>query len=220
MRLVEETSLIPDDQRDRIKGELSEKLVNPVRVIMFTQAMECKFCADTKQLIYELAGLNEKIQAEVHDFVADAQLTREYAVDKIPAIIVRAEKDYGIRFYGFPYGYEFQTLMEALASASKGQTDLSEQTKQRLREIKTPIDIKVFTTLTCPHCPAAAAMAHKFAVENSLIKAEAIDAGEFPDLAVKYGVMGVPKVIINEKIEFVGAIPEEAFLEQVLKATQ
>jgi thiol-disulfide isomerase/thioredoxin len=56
-------SLIPDDQRERIRSELAEKLVGPVRVITFTQAMECKFCADTKQLIYELAEMNDKIQA-------------------------------------------------------------------------------------------------------------------------------------------------------------
>jgi glutaredoxin-like protein len=212
-------SLIPDDQRERIRGELAEKLVSPVRVIMFTQEMECKFCGDTKQLIYELAELNEKIQAEVHDFVADTQLAHEYGIDRIPAIVIRSEKNYGIRFLGFPYGYEFQTLIEALTSVSKGQTNLSEQTKQKLREIKVPINIKVFTTLTCPHCPTAAAMAHKFAVENSLITAEAIDANEFSDMAIKYGVMGVPKVVINEKVEFVGAIPEDMFLEQVLKAT-
>jgi len=212
-------SLIPDDQRERIRSELAEKLVSPVRVIMFTQEMECKFCADTKQLIYELARLNEKIQAEVHDFVADTQLAQEYGVDRIPAIIIRSEKNYGIKFFGFPYGYEFQTLMEALASVSNGQTNLSEQTKQKLREIKVPINIKVFTTLTCPHCPTAAAMAHKFAVENSLITAEAIDANEFSDMAMKYSVMGVPKVVINEKVEFVGAVPEDMFLEQVLKAT-
>jgi len=210
--------LIPDEQRERIRSELSEKLVSPVRVIMFTQAMECKFCADTKQLIYELAELSDKIQAEVHDYVADAQLAREYDVARIPAIVIRGEKDYGVRFYGFPYGYEFQTLMEALASVSKGQTNLSEQTRQKLREIKVPINIKVFTTLTCPHCPSAATMAHKFAIENSLIRAEIIDAGEFPDLALKYDVMGVPKIVVNEKIEFVGAVPEEMFLEQVLQA--
>jgi predicted DsbA family dithiol-disulfide isomerase len=63
-------------------------------------------------------------------------------------------------------------------------------------------------------------MAHKFAIENSLIRAEAIDANEFPDMAIKYGVMGVPKIVVNEKIEFVGAIPEDMFLEQVLKAVQ
>jgi glutaredoxin-like protein len=213
-------SLIPEDQRERIKSELAEKLVNPVKVIMFTQAMECKFCAETKQLIHELAEMNDKIQAEVHDFVADAQLAQQYGIDKIPAIAIRAEKDYGIRFYGFPYGYEFQTLIEALTSVSTGQTNLSEQTKQKLREIKIPIKIKVFTTLTCPHCPTAAAMAQKFAIENNLITAEVIDANEFQDLAIKYSIMGVPKIVINEEIEFVGAVPEDMFLEQVLKATQ
>src|SRR5208337_5649350 len=106
-------SLIPEDQIERIRSELAERLISPVRVIMFTQAMECKFCADTKQLIYELAELNDKIQAEIHDFVADTPLAQEYSVDRIPAIIIRSEKNYGIRFFGFPYGYEFQTLMEA-----------------------------------------------------------------------------------------------------------
>jgi len=213
-------SLIPEEQKERIKNELEGKLANPVKVILFTQEMECKFCADTRQLIAELAELSAKIQPEIHDYMADSQLAKEYGIDKIPAMVIKTEKDYGIRFYGFPYGYEFQTLMETLGSVSRGYTDLSEETKRKLREIKTPIVIKVFTSLTCSHCPAAASMAHKFAVENSNIRAEAIDAGEFPDLAIKYGVMGVPKVVINEKTEFVGALPENMFLEKVLEALQ
>lgn len=211
-------NLIPDEQREQIENELAGKLINPVGLIMFTQEMKCKFCDETKQLVSELSELSEKIHAEFHDFVADSQLAQEYGVDKIPAIIIRTEKDYGVRFYGFPYGYEFQTLMEALSSVSRGTTNLSDQTKQKLHEINVPVTIKVFTTLTCPHCPAAATMAQKFAIENDLIRAEAINANEFPDLAMKYGVMGVPKIVINEKIEFVGAAPEEAFLEQILKA--
>jgi glutaredoxin-like protein len=213
-------SLIPEEHKDHVKNQLAEGLSNPVRVIMFTQEMECRFCAETKQLVYELAAFSDKIRAEVHDFVADSAMAKEYGVDKVPAIVIFGEKDYGIRFYGIPYGYEFQALMSALMAASKGSTDLSEKTKEKLREIKTAVHIKVFTTLTCPHCPTAASLAHKFAVENDLITAEAIDAGEFPQLAMKYMVMGVPKIVINEKVEFVGAVPENAFLEHVLLAAQ
>lgn len=119
-------SLIPEEQRERVRTQLAEKLLNPVKVVLFTQAVECKFCADTKQLIMELAQLNSKIQVEVHDFLADSSLARDYDIDRIPALAIRSEKDYGIRFYGFPYGYEFQAFMEALASVSKGQTNLSE----------------------------------------------------------------------------------------------
>jgi glutaredoxin-like protein len=213
-------SLIPDEHRDHIKSQLAENLINPVRIVMFTQEMECKFCAETKQLMIELAALNDKIRVEVHDFVADSLLAKEYGVDKIPALVVMGEKDYGIRFYGLPYGYEFQTLMEALKMVSSGKTNLLEETKAKLHEIKTPVNIKVFTTLTCPHCPAAAVLACKLAMENNLIRAEVIDASEFPQLAIKHMVMGTPKTVVNDKVEFVGAVPETVFLEQVLQATR
>lgn len=213
-------SLISDEHKEHVRNQLAESLVNPVRIVMFTQEMECQFCAQTKQLITELAALNEKIQAEVHDLVADAELAKQYGIDKVPAIVVLGEKDYGIRIYGLPYGYEFQTLMSALSVVSKGKTELSEETKAKLRAITNPVHIQVLVTLTCPHCPAAASMAHMFAVENDMIRADVIDANEFPQLAIKYGVMGVPKVVVNDKVEFVGALPEKMFLEHVLLGAQ
>lgn len=213
-------SLIPEEHREHIRNQLAERLVNPVKVIMFTQELECQYCSQTKQLVTEIATLNDKIQAEVHDFVADAELAKQLGIDKVPAIVLLGQKDYGIRLYGLPYGYEFQTLLSSLAIVSQGKTDLSEETKAKLRLIIVPVHIQVFVTLTCPHCPTAASMAHKFAVENPLIRADVIDANEFPQLAMKYGVMGVPKIVVNEKIEFVGAVPENMFLEHVLLGTR
>ena len=137
-------------------------------------------------------------------------------IERIPAIAIVGKKDYGVRIYGMPYGYELQTLIEAIINVSKGQTDLSEKTKTVLKDVKTPVNIKVFVNLTCPHCPAAAAIAHKLAVESDLIHADVIDAQEFPDLAMKYNVMGVPKIVINDKVDFMGAFSEDLFAEYVL----
>jgi glutaredoxin-like protein len=187
-------------------------------MVMFTQELECKFCAETRQLVQELAELNEKIKVEIYDFVVNADKAKEYGIDKVPALAIVGEKDYRVRYYGFPFGYEFQTLTEALVNVSKGTSDISDKTRELLKEVKTPVHIQVFVTLTCPHCPVAAATAHKFAVENHLIRADVVDAGEFPHLALRYGVMGVPKIIINEKIEFVGVLPEDLFLEHVILA--
>jgi glutaredoxin-like protein len=212
-------SLIPNEHKEHVKSELNEKMEKPVKLIMFTQEIECKFCAETRQLIQEMATLNEKIQVEIYDFVANSEKAKEYGVDKVPAIVIVGEKDYGVKFYGLPYGYEFQTLIEALTNVSKEKTDLSDKTKEMLKEIKTPVHIQVFVTLTCPYCPTVASIAHKFAIENDWIKADVIDAGEFPHLGHKYGIMGVPKTVINEKIEFVGVLPEDLFLEHVLLAT-
>jgi len=212
-------SLIPDEHKEHIRSELNEKLENPVKIIMFTQDIECQFCAETRQLINELAALNDKLKVKIYDFIADSEKAKEYGIDKVPAITITGEKDYGIKFYGMPFGYELQTLLEGVINVSRGRTDISEETKKKLREIKTPVHIQVFVTLTCPYCPIVASIAHKFAIENDLIKVDVIDSSEFPHLGLKYGVMGVPKTVINEKIEFVGPVPEKTFLEHVLLAT-
>lgn len=209
-------SLIPDDKKELLRNDFKEKLVDPVKIVMFTQELECRFCADTRNLVQDLATLSEKITTEIYDFVKDAAKAKEYGIDKIPGMAIIGKKDYGVRIYGIPYGYELQTLIEAVVNVSKGVTDLSDNTKSILKEVKSPVHIKVFVTLTCPHCPAAAAVAHKLAIESDLVKADVIESSEFPDLAMKYNVIGVPKIIINDKVEFVGAFNEDLFAEHVL----
>jgi glutaredoxin-like protein len=209
-------SLIPDDKKEQFRNELKEKMEDAVKIVMFTQEVECRFCADTRQLIQEFAALNEKVTVEIHDFVADAIKAKEYGVAKIPALAVIGKRDYGVRIYGIPYGYELQTLKEAVINVSRGKTDLSDKTKAILADVKSPVHIQVFVTLTCPHCAAAAAVAHKLAVESSMISADVIDSNEFPTLAQKYAVIGVPKVVINEKVDFMGAFSEDLFAEHVV----
>lgn len=215
---MEKPNLIPEEQRQHLIEEFKNKLVNPVRLIMFTQEVECQFCSETRQLIGEVASLNDRVKVEVYDFVADAEKARMFGVEKIPALVIMADKDYGLRFYGFPFGYEFRTLIDGILLASSGGADISEETKRKIREINVPVNIQVFVTLTCPHCSSAAKTAYQFAVENELIEAEIVEANEFPHLAMKYGVMGVPKIVVNDKVEFVGAVPENLFLEQILLA--
>ena len=199
-----------------MKNRFKENLVDPVRIVMFTQEIECRFCSDTKQLVQELANLSDRISVEVYDFVSDSEKAKEYGIEKIPALAIIGKKDYGVRIYGIPYGYELQTLVEAVINVSKGTTNLSEKTKAILADVKSPVHIQAFVTLTCPHCPVAAVTAHKLAVESDMIKADVIESSEFPALAQKYSVIGVPKIIINEKTEFVGAFSEDLFAEHVV----
>lgn len=209
-------SLVPDDKKEQIKKELKEKMDSPVSIVMFTQEVECRFCSDTRQLIQEFAVLNKKIGVKIYDFVADANKAKKYGVTKIPALAIIGKRDYGVRIYGIPYGYELQTLKEAVINVSRGKTDLMKKTKAILADVKVPVHIQVFMTLTCPHCAVAAVVAHKLAVESNMISADIIDSNEFPTLAQKYSVMGVPKIVINEKVEFTGAFSEDLFAEHVV----
>jgi predicted DsbA family dithiol-disulfide isomerase len=53
---------------------------------------------------------------------------------------------------------------------------------------------------------------------NEHVTADAIDATEFPELSRRYQVMSVPKIVINDRVEFVGAQPEPEFLEAIKRA--
>jgi len=183
---------------------------------MFTQDFECKSCFDTKKLVEEIGALSNKIAVQVYDFVANSDKAKKYNINKVPALAIVGTRDYGVRIYGIPSGYELSTLIEAIVNVSIGKTDLSIKTKTILSEVKKSVHIQVFVSLTCPHCPVAAIIAHKLAIESDLVKVDVINSGEFLDIAQKYGVMGVPKIIINEKIEFIGAFNENLFAEHVL----
>jgi predicted DsbA family dithiol-disulfide isomerase len=56
------------------------------------------------------------------------------------------------------------------------------------------------------------------AVESEYVTADVIEAQEFPDLAHRYNVRGVPKIVINDSVEFVGALPESQYLSYVKAA--
>jgi glutaredoxin-like protein len=216
-----QVSLIPEEHKAHLKEELSRSMMEPVRMIVFTQEIECEFCKESRQLAQEVASLMpEKISVEVYDFVKDDAQAKQYGVDKVPALVILGKKDYGIRYYGIPYGYEFNTLIETVINVSKGTTNLSEDTKAKLKTLDKPAHIQVFVTLTCPYCPIVAGLAHKFAIESDMVKSDVVEIGEFPHLAQKYSVMGVPKIVINERTELVGAVPEAQFVAHVLQAAK
>ena len=78
----------------------------------------------------------------------------------------------------------------------------------------------MFVTPTCPYCPRAAIAGGRIALESPKVKTSVIEASEFPHLAQKYGVMGVPKVVISDAVEFVGALPEIAFVQYLLSTQE
>ncbi len=209
-------SLIPEDKKELLRNDFKAKLADPVKILMFTQEIECRFCSETRKIAQEMPSLSDKISTQVYDFIADIEKVKQYNIKRIPALAILGKKDYGVRIYGVPYGYELQTLIEAIVNVSKGTTNLSEKTRTVLKDVNAPVHIQVFVSLTCPHCPGAAAIAHKLAVECNNISADVIDGGEFPELTQKYEVIGVPKIVINEKVEFMGEFNEDLFAEHVV----
>lgn len=209
--------LIHDHYKERLR-EIFKVLNNEVKIVVFTQDFECAYCKDNTELLRELVELSDKLKLEVYDFVNDSNKAKELKIDKIPAIALIGAKDYGIRFYGIPSGYEFGSLIDDIIDISKGESRLSKASKEKIRAVTSPLHIQVFVTLTCPYCPKAVRLAHQMAIENDNIRSDMIESTEFPQLANRYNVMSVPKTIVNDKIEFEGALPEQYYIQQVLLA--
>jgi glutaredoxin-like protein len=206
-----------EKDRNFLIQRFRNELVEPVKIILFTQNINCEYCPETEQLLRELAETSEKIQLEVKNFAVDKLEVQKYKIDKVPAILVGNER---IRYFGIPAGYEFAALIEDIVEVSRKSSFLSTSSQEKIRSLKVPINIKVFVTPTCPYCPRMVKYAHSAALLNENIYAEMIEATEFPELASQYSVYGVPKTIINEKIEIEGAVPEDFFVSELIRAAQ
>lgn len=140
-------ALLNDRDRKKVQAELA-KLEHPVTLIGFTQELACQYCRENDQLLAEVAGLSDLITYESCNFTLEKEKVERYGIDKIPAIVVAGEKDYKVRFYGVPFGYEFISLIEAMKDVSHGATSLKPETRAKLAGLTAPVRIQVFVTPT------------------------------------------------------------------------
>ena len=124
------------------------ELQNDVKIINFTQTIECTYCSETRSLLEEVAGLSDKISLDVYDFITDEDKVKEFNIDKIPATVIMGEKDYGIRYYGIPSGYEFSSLLGDISMISSGDSGLKRESKDQLQSLTDPMHLQVYVTPT------------------------------------------------------------------------
>jgi glutaredoxin-like protein len=211
-------AMLSKKDQEFLRHHLEHSLANPVTLKLFTQEADCQYCKETETLMTEVSALSDKITLEVHDLVSDKEVADAYGISRAPATVILGTRDYGIRFYGIPSGYEFNSLIEDISAVSSDQHGLADETVEKLVALQEPVHIQVFVTPTCPYCPAAVQVAHAMAMASDMITAEMIESVEFPELATRYGVLGVPKTVINEDTTFEGAAPEELVVAKIMEA--
>jgi alkyl hydroperoxide reductase subunit AhpF len=150
-------ALLKDSDRAQLQKEF-EQLTSPVKLVFFTQSLNCDYCPLTQEILEELTGLSNKIQLQTYNYAVDKDQVLEYKIARVPAIaLVRVEtngapesreRDYGIRYYGVPSGYEFASLVGDIIDVSKGDSGLSAASKAALAQLTEPLHLQVFTTPT------------------------------------------------------------------------
>jgi len=212
-------SLLSDRDRQTVQTHLAG-LTHDVTLLFFTQTIGApETVAIARQVVEEVASLSDRVSVEEVNLVLDREKSAQFGIDRIPAIVLlRDGADTRMRFLGAPAGYEFSSLVESILLAGTDDSGLTDESKRAIAEKATePLDIKVFVTPTCPHCPRAVTLAHRMAVESPNISATCVEASEFHDLSREYRVTGVPKTVSSGGAEILGALPEEQFVVGVLE---
>ena len=206
--------ILSDADRAAISKALAA-VVTPVTLMFFERSIGCDACAPTRRLLEQIKELTDRVTIETLNLVIDKDRAEQHGIDRVPAIVVSAPGRNRIRFYGAPFGNELISLVDAIRMTGTGETGLSEHSRAQLKTLATPVDVKVFFTPTCVYCPRMITLANEMAVDSPLVSATAIDATEFPDLVRRYNVNGVPKTVINDSIEILGAAPEEELVTAI-----
>ncbi len=145
--------MLNDDIVKQLTGMFAN-LKYPVSILFFGNAGEnCQHCEQTYQLLEEIAPVSKHLTLEKYDISQNADKANLYKVDKTPAIVLCAQNgqeliDFGIRIYGIPAGHEFGTLIHSILLVSKGESELDEDAKKLLNELKQPVQLQVFVTPT------------------------------------------------------------------------
>jgi len=211
--------LLSKEDEEYLKQRFKEELEKPVKIVVFIKEEGCRYCRETVMIAKEVYELDDRISLYVYNVDENKEKALAYKIDKVPATIIMGDVDYGIRFFGIPSGHEFSTYIEDIINVSQRNPNLSPRTVDKIKRIDKNTHIQVFVTPTCPYCPRMVLMAHQFAMANPLIRGDMIEAIEFPKLAQKYKVMGVPKTVVNDSYSVVGLIPEPLFIEFLYYAT-
>ncbi|HLH71475.1 MAG TPA: thioredoxin family protein [Candidatus Dormibacteraeota bacterium] len=216
--------MIDERTKAQVRERLGRTLQEPTELRLYRRpdtgrlilpgGLGCQTCDAAEELARTLA---EAAPGKLRLAVVD--VTREpVEVEAVPSLTVaRVGDEPRITFQGLPAGYEFATLIDAIERVSGKGEELSAGTMERLASLDREVEVMVFVTPTCPYCPAAASMANRMALASPKVRSLVVEANEYPELADRYQVQGVPRTVVNRSGAFVGALPEAAFVDAVLQ---
>ncbi|MGD8822990.1 MAG: thioredoxin family protein [Anaerolineales bacterium] len=213
-------ALLNPQIQSQIKEALTD-LLRPVQIRLSYNPDGCEMCAETQELVQEIAGLHDLVSVNIVQ-QHDEGLPQELQAAAMIKVLAQDEQeewiDYGVAFHGIPSGYELTSLIEAIQLVSTGDSRLNDSTREALASIEDEVDIHVYVTPTCPYCPRAVVLAHQMAIENPRLRAAMVEAMEFPDASQQRGISSVPHSIINNLVDVIGAVPEPQLLVEVQRA--
>jgi thiol-disulfide isomerase/thioredoxin len=124
----------------------------------------------------------------------------------------------GIVYAALPAGHQFPPFLKALELIAGGNAPVS---NPESASASIPAEIQVLISENCPHCPKTVEAAILLASRHPWISPYIIDAGQFPDIAEKYGIKSVPATILDRRLVLVGNSTADRLMDLIkIRGTQ
>ncbi|MDF2613296.1 MAG: thioredoxin reductase [Clostridia bacterium] len=192
-------SLLSATMREQLKIILS-KLDREVTLATIVDNEDPK-SIELKDFVLDVASLNEFITTEIYDRYKNPDAETSLHADKFPVLaLLDSEKYYsGVKYHGIPLEHALGAFALTLYNIGGPGTSLDLIMAEKIMDVRTPANIKVCISLSCPHCADAVVAAQRLALLNPRVQAEMIDIDLFPDIKEQYDISSVPALIINDK---------------------
>jgi len=198
--------MLSSDIKQKLTNIFAERLKDNVEIVLDLNIDELS--DNVENLIKEIAETSDKIKV----------IEENLNLGLKPTIRIR-KKDYNnFTYFGLPSSGEFQTFIEAIIYISADEHKIPPREAEFVKDIDKKVDIKLFITKSCGWCPPTIKQALGFSILNKNVFVNVIDCFDFPEEAQKYNVSTVPKIVINDKVEFIGHRSENEFLGYIFSA--
>jgi len=139
-------SMLGEKDKEYVRTTLAG-MKGEVRVALFSRdGGDCVYCDDAESLLADIAAAEPRVKVETLSLKKDAARAKDLGIDKVPGIAILGEKDYGIRYFGLPSGFEFIPFVETLRSVGNGDPELLPETVAALEALEKPVHLAVFVT--------------------------------------------------------------------------
>lgn len=209
-------------EKEKIKAaeaglrELFQDMPYDIPVHLFSRkGAKDPFVQAVREVIGVVRSYTPKIILTEYDL--DHDLAKKWNVTRSPTLFFDPDRT-RIRWMGAPLGEEGRTFVQLISMLGFRNSGISDQSRKILARIKTPRDVRIFVSVTCPYCPQQAVNIIKAVLEKpEIISLEIVDIQVNPELAEEYHAHSVPQTYVDDVLIARGAQPEELFMASLEK---
>jgi len=139
-------SMLSEKDKSYVRKTL-DGMKDEVRLTLFSRdGGDCKYCGEVEGLLSDIAASAPRVKVEILSLKKDAARAKELGIDKVPGLALIGKKDYNLRYFGLPSGYDFTPFVETIRAVSDDNSGISAESAAKLAKLTKPVQLSVFVT--------------------------------------------------------------------------